>query len=124
MGTRSPRNKSYCIFVHVKIRTIISEIHPWNIYLYVNALWSFFAAIMYSQFPESPKFLLSQNQENKALDILKYIYCKNTGNDEESFPVSFNYINILSQPLVKRSFRLCAATWSFRPASWSVTHVQ
>lgn len=73
---------------------ILSVIHPWNIYLYVNALWSLLAAIMYSQFPESPKFLLSQDQENKALEILKYVYHINTGNDEESFPVSLNNFNV------------------------------
>ncbi|XP_026332320.1 synaptic vesicle glycoprotein 2B-like [Hyposmocoma kahamanoa] len=76
------------------------EIHPWNIYLYVNALWSLFAALMYSQMPESPKFLLSHNQENKALDVLKYVYHKNTGNDGESFPItSLNITGIYKETI-------------------------
>ncbi|XP_047511747.1 synaptic vesicle glycoprotein 2B-like isoform X1 [Pieris napi] len=63
------------------------EIHSWNIYLYVCSIWSFIAFIMYYTLPESPKFLLSDGHNDKALDVLKYIYHENTGKPIDTFPI-------------------------------------
>jgi len=38
--------------------------------------------------PESPKFLLTRNDHQKALEVFKQIYATNTGNDPEMYPVS------------------------------------
>ncbi|XP_028166294.1 synaptic vesicle glycoprotein 2B-like [Ostrinia furnacalis] len=63
-------------------------LHSWNFYLYICSIWSLIAGVSYYFLPESPKFLLSHGQENEALDVLKDIYCTNTGKDRDSFPIT------------------------------------
>ncbi|XP_013186056.1 synaptic vesicle glycoprotein 2B [Amyelois transitella] len=63
------------------------ELHAWNFYFYVCSAFSLIAGISYYYLPESPKFLLSHGQENKALEILKDIYSINTGQDRDTFPI-------------------------------------
>lgn len=63
------------------------EIHTWSIYLYLCGSWGLLASVQYYFLPESPKFLLAQGKHEEALQILKMIYCTNTGKPPDTFPV-------------------------------------
>ncbi|CAD7077853.1 unnamed protein product [Hermetia illucens] len=62
--------------------------HSWNLFVAICALPSIFLALWLFMFPESPKFLIETGEIDEALEILKDMYAKNTGNDRSSYPVS------------------------------------
>lgn len=66
----------------------ITELHSWNLYLYVCSIWSFLAFVLYLSLPETPKYLLSHGREKEALEVLKTIYAENSGKKKDTFPVS------------------------------------
>lgn len=57
--------------------------------LTLSYIYSIFLALWLFMFPESPKFLIETGEIDEALEILKDMYAKNTGNDRSSYPVSF-----------------------------------
>ncbi|CAH1377577.1 synaptic vesicle glycoprotein 2B-like [Tenebrio molitor] len=61
--------------------------NSWRIFLLICALPSFIVAILLFFLPESPKFLLSRGKSEEAIEIFKYIYSTNTGNDKSEYPV-------------------------------------
>lgn len=71
----------------------------WNLFVALCALPSLTLSLWLFAFPESPKFLLECGENDKALEVFKWIYSQNTGNDPETYPVHFNlffcYIIIL-----------------------------
>lgn len=61
---------------------------PWRLYLVACALPGLICGLVLFALPESPKYLLSVGRDDEALEILKYMYEKNTKNSRDSFPVS------------------------------------
>lgn len=62
-------------------------VRPWRLLLILYSLPGFIAAIFIIHLRESPKFLMSQGREYEALEVLKWLYNKNTGKPEENYPV-------------------------------------
>lgn len=61
---------------------------PWRLFMVICGIPGLICGLSLFKIPESPKYLLSMGQEEKALDILKGIYRINTGNSKDSYPVS------------------------------------
>ncbi|KAJ4439687.1 hypothetical protein ANN_07815 [Periplaneta americana] len=62
--------------------------HSWRVFVVVCSLPSFITALLFLFWlPESPKFLLSQNKEEEALDVLRYMYAMNTGQQPQHYKV-------------------------------------
>lgn len=61
---------------------------PWRLYLVACALPGLICGLILFALPESPKYLLSVGRDEEALEIIKYIYEKNTKKSRDSFPVS------------------------------------
>lgn len=57
------------------------KILPWRIYLMLSSLLNGINLICLYRLPESPKFLLSMNRKEDALNVLRAMYSINTGND-------------------------------------------
>ncbi|XP_034948242.1 synaptic vesicle glycoprotein 2B-like isoform X2 [Chelonus insularis] len=60
----------------------------WRIFLMVCAIPEISAFIALSWFPESPRFLLSRGRESEALEVFRFIYSLNTGNDPKTYTVT------------------------------------
>ncbi|XP_065215026.1 synaptic vesicle glycoprotein 2C-like isoform X2 [Planococcus citri] len=58
----------------------------WQIFLALCSIPSFIVAVLLLYLPESPKFLLTQNQHEKAMKVFQRIYQANTGNEMSSYP--------------------------------------
>uniref|UniRef100_A0A0K8TPB6 Putative synaptic vesicle protein n=1 Tax=Tabanus bromius TaxID=304241 RepID=A0A0K8TPB6_TABBR len=71
----------------IGIRTPYFVYNSWRIFLVVCSLPSFLVAILLFYLPESPKFLLSQGKQDKALAIFRGIYVTNTRKPCEYYPV-------------------------------------
>lgn len=64
-----------------------AEIFNWNIFLFICSLPSLIAGTCMCFMPESPKFLMSMGQNEKALEVFQKVYEMNTGNPADSYPV-------------------------------------
>lgn len=62
--------------------------NSWRIFLAICSIPSILVAVFLFFLPESPKFLLTRNDHQKALEVFKQIYATNTGNDPDMYPVS------------------------------------
>ncbi|CAB3379682.1 Hypothetical predicted protein [Cloeon dipterum] len=63
------------------------KLNSWRIYLLICSLPSFLVAMLLCFLPESPKFLLSRGEHDKAIEVFRHIYVMNTGSDASSYPV-------------------------------------
>ncbi|XP_013166721.1 PREDICTED: synaptic vesicle glycoprotein 2C-like [Papilio xuthus] len=61
---------------------------PWRLLTMVYALPLFLSSLAVPWVQESPKYLVTKNKYDEALDVLKYIYAINTGCDKECFCVT------------------------------------
>lgn len=71
-------------------KAVLSEnfiIHPWNLYLFICAGIPLISGIAFIFLPESPKFLMTTGQNEKALKVFKKIYRLNTGKPEDTYPI-------------------------------------
>ncbi|KAF7387378.1 hypothetical protein HZH68_013055 [Vespula germanica] len=59
----------------------------WNLFVALCALPSIVLGLWLFAFPESPKFLLECGEADAALEVFKWIYAQNTGQDPETYPV-------------------------------------
>ncbi|XP_004929455.2 putative transporter SVOPL [Bombyx mori] len=59
----------------------------WRLLVIVYSLFFILAAFLLSFGPESPKYLVSQGQNEEALKILQTMYAKNKSKSPEDFPV-------------------------------------
>jgi len=75
--------------------------NSWRIYLSLCGISTLMGSICISFFPESPKFLMTQNRNEDALEVFKKIYSMNTGLPKNNYPV----IMIIIQWFVKDLFR-------------------
>ncbi|XP_050536946.1 synaptic vesicle glycoprotein 2B isoform X2 [Daktulosphaira vitifoliae] len=71
----------------IGIKSPLFLYNSWRIFLAICAIPSVLVAIFLLFLPESPKFLLAQNNHAEALKVFKKIYAVNTGNDPEMYPV-------------------------------------
>ncbi|XP_018304289.1 synaptic vesicle glycoprotein 2B [Mycetomoellerius zeteki] len=62
--------------------------NSWRIFLSLCGVSSLIGVCCLSFFPESPKFLMSQNRNKDALEIFKKIYSINTGLPKDNYPIS------------------------------------
>lgn len=65
------------------IHIFVIDFTPWRLFLICNSLVNLVNGIVFSILPESPKFLLTFNQKEKALDVLKRVYAFNTDQPQE-----------------------------------------
>ncbi|KAL1139312.1 hypothetical protein AAG570_006298 [Ranatra chinensis] len=63
------------------------EINSWRLFLMICALPSFVVGVLLFLLPESPKFLLAHGKPQRALQIFRHIYSRNTGENEDTYPV-------------------------------------
>jgi len=61
--------------------------NSWRIYLLICAVPSFVVTGLLFFLPESPKFLISRGEHDKALAVFKHIYVMNTGKDASTYQV-------------------------------------
>lgn len=61
--------------------------NSWRIYLSLCGVSTLVGVICLAFFPESPKFLMTQNHNEDALKIFKKIYNINTGLPEDNYPI-------------------------------------
>ncbi|KAG5327294.1 SV2B protein, partial [Pseudoatta argentina] len=66
--------------------------NSWRIFLSLCGVSSLIGVCCLSFFPESPKFLMTQNRNKDALEIFKNIYSINTGLPNDNYP---QYLNTL-----------------------------
>ncbi|XP_023311261.1 synaptic vesicle glycoprotein 2B-like [Anoplophora glabripennis] len=62
--------------------------HSWNVYLLLCSIPAFYSGIVFLFLPESPKFLMTTGKNEKALKIFRKVYRINSGEPEESFPIT------------------------------------
>lgn len=72
---------------HIGIFTETFSYNSWRIFLLICSVPSFVVASLLFLLPESPKFLVSKNRKEEAMEIFRTIYSINTGNDKEQYPV-------------------------------------
>lgn len=61
--------------------------NSWRIFLLICAAPSFLVAALLFYLPESPRFLIMQGRQDKALNILRGIFVINTGKTKDFYPV-------------------------------------
>lgn len=59
------------------------DFKPWRFYMVMNSLINLWNAVVFFILPESPKFLLSQNRTEEAIEVLSRVYAFNTGLPKE-----------------------------------------
>ncbi|EEZ98360.2 hypothetical protein TcasGA2_TC000817 [Tribolium castaneum] len=63
------------------------EFHSWNIYLFICGFPALFSTVIFIFMPESPKFLMTVGQNDKALKVFQKIYSVNSRNPPETYPI-------------------------------------
>ncbi|KYM81003.1 Synaptic vesicle glycoprotein 2A [Atta colombica] len=63
--------------------------NSWRIFLSLCGVSSLIGVCCLSFFPESPKFLMTQNRNKDALEIFKKIYNINTGLPKDNYPIVY-----------------------------------
>lgn len=56
---------------------------PWRLFIIVNASVNAVIAVVFLFLPETPKFLLTLNEPEESLNVLRQMYEANTGNSKE-----------------------------------------
>lgn len=56
---------------------------PWRMYILISGLINAICFVVLLFLPESPKFMLALGKQEEALNILKWVYTKNTGKPKE-----------------------------------------
>ncbi|CAH0554053.1 unnamed protein product [Brassicogethes aeneus] len=63
------------------------KIHSWNIYLFICAVPALISGVCFMFMPETPKFLMTTGNNQKALEIFQKVYSLNTGKPMDTYPV-------------------------------------
>ncbi|XP_025164006.1 synaptic vesicle glycoprotein 2B [Harpegnathos saltator] len=61
--------------------------NSWRIFLSLCGVPTMIGVLCLCFFPESPKFLMTQNRNEEALEVFKRIYSTNTGLPKDSYPI-------------------------------------
>lgn len=78
---------SFFVQLGIGFTTPYFKYNSWRIFLLLCAMPSFLVAVLLFYLPESPKFLIMQNRQDKALNILRNIFVTNTGKTKDYYPV-------------------------------------
>lgn len=70
------------------------EFSPWRIFVLICSFPSLLSVILIYFFPETPKFLISKRKFDEARQVFRRIYCINTSESVDKFPVSSFIINL------------------------------
>lgn len=70
---------------HIEINNYV--FNSWRLFIVSLAFTSFSGGIALLYFPESPKFLLARGEKKQALQVLRYMFSKNTNKSTEEYPV-------------------------------------
>lgn len=62
-------------------------LHSWNVFLFLSALPSLVSGVVYIFMPETPKFLMTRGENEKAMEVLSMVYSINTGRPRKCYPV-------------------------------------
>uniref|UniRef100_A0A8D8Z5Y6 Synaptic vesicle 2-related protein n=1 Tax=Cacopsylla melanoneura TaxID=428564 RepID=A0A8D8Z5Y6_9HEMI len=89
--------------IHITGSYILSS---WRIFLLASTLPSLLGAILVFFIPESPKFLMTANRRDSALDVFEKMYALNTGNPRDSYPVKNLQIGMSGMSLANRTYTL------------------
>ncbi|XP_018403059.1 PREDICTED: synaptic vesicle glycoprotein 2C-like [Cyphomyrmex costatus] len=69
--------------------------NSWRMFLSLCGVSSLIGVCCLSFFPESPKFLMTQNRNKDALEVFKKIYSMNTGLPKDNYPIcALNDVNL------------------------------
>ncbi|XP_049820151.1 synaptic vesicle glycoprotein 2B [Aethina tumida] len=63
------------------------KLHSWNIYLLICSIPALTSGIAFLFLPETPKFLMTSGQNEKAMRIFKKVYSINTGKHPDTYPI-------------------------------------
>ncbi|XP_029156611.1 synaptic vesicle glycoprotein 2C-like [Nylanderia fulva] len=81
--------------------------NSWRMYLSICGLPTLIGTICLCFFPESPKFLMSQDRNKDALEVFKKIYHINTGQPKDNYPIralgDVNFNNTIQRSLSSKS---------------------
>ncbi|XP_008544409.1 synaptic vesicle glycoprotein 2C isoform X1 [Microplitis demolitor] len=97
----------------------------WNLFVALCALPSLTLSLWLFAFPESPKFLLECGETDKALEVFRWIYSQNTGQEMESYPVKSLQEKSNPKDISTRTLRLhkhkelkvlCSEVWELTKA--------
>ncbi|XP_032684839.1 synaptic vesicle glycoprotein 2B-like [Odontomachus brunneus] len=76
--------------------------NSWRIFLSLCGVPTMIGILCLSFFPESPKFLMTQNRNEDALEVFKQIYSMNTGLPKDNYPIralgDMNLNNMIVDP--------------------------
>lgn len=79
---------AWSILPHNMDFTIVNlNFHSWNVFLAISGLPAFLSGLIFLFFPESPKFLMTCGENEKALAVFKKVYRLNTGLPEDTYPI-------------------------------------
>ncbi|XP_022188783.1 synaptic vesicle glycoprotein 2B isoform X2 [Nilaparvata lugens] len=70
-----------------KIETSFFWFHSWNMFVLVCSLPAVMLGLWLMWFPESPKFLLECGEYDQALEILRHMFCINSGKTFDQYPI-------------------------------------
>lgn len=71
--------------------------YSWGLFLVLTAIPALLSGILFVFLPESPKYLMSKGEHDKALDVFRRIYAINTGNPPSEYPIT--KLNIASEKI-------------------------
>ncbi|XP_039153549.1 synaptic vesicle glycoprotein 2B [Drosophila simulans] len=73
----------------LRIETIVlgMRFSSWRVLLLANVSVSLLALVGITALPETPKYLLVQGRGDESLEILRFIFAKNSGRDPSEYPV-------------------------------------
>nr|XP_040223800.2 uncharacterized protein LOC120950102 [Anopheles coluzzii] len=95
----------------------VLEIHSWQIFLAVSCLPGVLSGISVMFLPESPKFLMSKGQNERALAIFRRLYAINT-RDQQEFPIRVlvDELSPVSGPIVPASGKQASSKPTTHPS--------
>lgn len=67
------------------------DYNSWRIYLLICSIPPVVGFVTATMLPESPKYLMAIGRSDTALKLLRRMYCMNTRQPSETFPVSQHF---------------------------------
>ncbi|XP_036143144.1 putative transporter SVOPL isoform X3 [Monomorium pharaonis] len=122
---------------HIEI--LKQDYNSWRIYLLICSIPSVVGLLTAFMLPESPKYLMAIGRSDAALKLLKRIYCMNTRQPADTFPIKALFVQQktqLARPMLEASLermrislyntKLLLTTTAYLPAfgfdNWTLKH--
>ncbi|KAJ8919148.1 hypothetical protein NQ315_012134 [Exocentrus adspersus] len=64
------------------------KFHSWNLLILVSSVLSFMTGIIYIFLPETPKYLMTEGNNEEALAVFRKVYTINSGKPEDTYPIA------------------------------------